>query len=470
MSDRMPMVYPVLLAGGSGTRLWPVSRELYPKQLVKFIGNDSLVQSTIKRLLPVLEAQNVRIVCGEEHYFEIARHMEDIGISADGKIIREPCGRNTAPAILLATLEILKRERDAVVCVFPADHVISDLDQFHERLASAVSLADEGYVVTFGIQPNYPEIGYGYIEGEGDLPGGALMLKRFVEKPDRPTAEKYLQSGTFFWNAGLFAFRADVMTEEFKRYQADLYYELSALTASGVLLTKENYGKLENISIDYAIMEHTTKGAVLPSNFGWSDIGSWKSLYDFLPKDKNQNVVDGDVITKDTHHCFIMGRERLVATNCLNNMVVVDTPDSVFVSDIENSRDVKRIVSELKQRGRTEHQQHRTAHYAWGSQTVLEHRSGYRADRLVIYPELTYKDGGIAGSQRHLVVVGGEIGLFCRGRSETLGVGQSMAFSDGEDVYLKSQGDSPSILLRIAIEGTGASTVSTVSGQAEQAT
>ncbi|MEJ2640369.1 MAG: mannose-1-phosphate guanylyltransferase/mannose-6-phosphate isomerase [Desulfosarcinaceae bacterium] len=449
MDELALKTYPVLLAGGSGTRLWPVSRELYPKQLVKFTGRDSLVQTTIKRLSPVLSPENIRIVCGDEHYHEIARHMDATGISSDGKVIREPCGRNTAPAILLAVLDVLKRAEDAIVCVFPADHVIREVEAFHQSLRAALRLAEAGYIVTFGIQPSYPETGYGYIEGEGDLPEGALALKRFVEKPDRETAQKYLSAGSFFWNAGMFAFKASVLVAEFQAFQADIYYELSALMASGAPLNRENYSSLPSISIDYAIMEKTSKGAVLPVDFGWSDIGSWKSLYDFLPKDENQNVVDGDVISKETHHCFILGSERLIATNHLENLVVVETPDSVFVSDIENSRDVKAIVNDLKAHGRHEYHHHRTVHYAWGSLTVLEHQRHYHVDRLTLYPNMTFKDEAGGWASRQLTAVEGSVAIFALGDEKILQAGEDARFCDGTSVYLKNPNNQPVKVLRI---------------------
>jgi mannose-1-phosphate guanylyltransferase/mannose-6-phosphate isomerase len=386
MADNKPVVFPVLLAGGVGSRLWPVSRKLFPKQLVKFIGNDSLVQSTVKRLLPTLDGENIRIVCGREHYHEIARHLEEIGISAREKIISEPCGRNTGPAILLAVMQILAQVDDAVVCIFPADHVVKDIDSFHERLNAAISLAHNGHVVTFGIEPGYPETGYGYIEGAERLKGGALVTKRFVEKPDKETAERYLRAGNFFWNSGMFAFKASVILEEFNLYQADLLEQMRKIDPAAGEVEEGAYRQLPDISIDYAIMENTRKGVVLPSDFGWSDIGTWKSLYEFLPKDSRENVIDGDVITKDTRNCLIMGHERLIATNHLHNTVVVETPDSIFVSDIDNSRDVKSIVDSLKADGREEYQHHRTRYFPWGKLALLEKGRGYKVDRLEIYP------------------------------------------------------------------------------------
>ncbi|MDZ7580016.1 MAG: mannose-1-phosphate guanylyltransferase [Deltaproteobacteria bacterium] len=307
MDDIETPLYAVLLAGGVGSRLWPVSRELTPKQLVKFIGRDSLIQATVKRLLPVMAADNIRIVCGREHRHVIIRDLQEIGIAAGGKIICEPCGRNTAPAVLLAVLKILQREKEAVVCVFPADHMIKDTAAFHDRLRSAIALADSGHVVTFGITPHYPEIGYGYIEGSGAVSDGALKTKRFVEKPDLATARQYLEAGNFFWNSGMFAFRAAVILEEFKNYQPELLHRMMALDLSGEQVEAAAYERLPDISIDYAIMEHTGKGAVLPSDFGWSDIGSWKSLYEFLPKDGDNNVIDGDVVVQETFNSFIIG-------------------------------------------------------------------------------------------------------------------------------------------------------------------
>ena len=407
MADRIRDAYGVLLAGGSGTRLWPVSRSLYPKQLAIRIGRDSLVQHTVRRLTPVLHPDRIHIVCGESHADEMARHLGEIGFHASGNIIEEPCGRNTAPAILLAVLNLMSLDPDSVLCVFPADHVIGNTRLFQDKLIQAIELARDGHIVTFGIRPGYPETGYGYIEGATEVPGGARQIKRFVEKPDRETAEAYIASGDFYWNSGMFVFRASVMADEFRTYQSGLFGQMADACRETGVPSHGDYERLPDISIDYAIMEKTNRGVLLPAEFGWSDIGSWKSLYDFLPKDEGGNVVDGDVVVRDTRDSLILGKERLIATNGLRHAVVIETPDSVFVSDMDSSRDVKDIVDQLKERGRQETVCHKTRYHSWGTVTELLQTIDYRLDRFTIDPGESYTfDIGEAGVWRLVVARG----------------------------------------------------------------
>ncbi len=448
MPDANTHIYPVLLAGGTGSRLWPVSRELYPKQLVKFIGNDSLVQSTIKRLPHSFNRDNIRIVCGREHFYEIARHLELVGLQTDGKIISEPCGRNTAPAILLSLFSIIREDADAIVCVFPADHVIKDLNKFHEMVKSSIILANKGHIVTFGIRPNYPETGYGYIEGDVDISNGARILKRFVEKPDFKTAKKYVAAGNFFWNSGMFTFSAEVILDEFQRFQPELYKQMSCLYSKEVIKI-DDYEQLPNISLDYAIMEKTEKGVVLPSDFGWSDIGSWKSLYDFIPKDEQNNVIDGDVLTKDTENCFIMGHERLIATNYLKNLAIIETPDAVFVSDLENSRDVKEIVIKLKEKERAEYQQHKTVHYAWGSRTQLERKDNYIVYRILLYPGSKYHINSKRLTSCNFTLLDGDVQVYDQGVKKRLYKEESMKLDKNKDIKLENIGNDPAVIIQI---------------------
>jgi len=445
-------VYPILLAGGTGTRLWPVSRELYPKQLVKFIGEDSLLQETIKRLPPVLEIENVKVVCGEQHFHETAKHIENLGLKPQGKLICEPSGRNTAPAILLAALHVLALEKDAVLCIFPADHVIKNLSAFHNRLNAAIKLANDGNVVTFGIQPHYPETDYGYVEGGTKVSHGALVLKRFVEKPDLPTAEKYINAGNFFWNSGMFAFKASVILSEFKTYQPEMLAKMETVFTVDKPIARKDYDQLTDISIDYAIMEKTAKGVVLPSDIGWSDIGSWKSLYDFLEKDADNNVVDGDVIVQDTRNCLILGHNRLIAASRLRDMAVVETPDSVFVSDLERSRDVKSIVAKLKDQGRREFHQHRSVNHPWGIFKPLEHSDYCTAAELTVYPNSFLKLPADKNTAYHLFVVKGQAIVSAGSKRKILKLRESITCSAEEQVRIENTKKAELFLVQLELK------------------
>lgn len=436
MKDVSLPIYPVLLAGGSGTRLWPVSRELFPKQLAKLCGEDSLVQTTIKRLSPVLDTNRIRIVCGAHHAADIGRHLQQIGIDPKDKIVSEPCGRNTAPAVLLALHRVLKEVDDAIVFIFPADHVIRHPKRFQEKLLAAARLAEAGFIVTFGIKPYYPETGYGYIEGGDPVEEGARRIRRFVEKPDRATAERYLQSGNFYWNSGMFAFRASVMAQEFERYQPDMSERFRQMMNGMTDVSMEDYASLPNVSIDVAVMENTRIGVVLPADLGWSDIGSWKSLYDFLPKDESNNVIVGDVILQQCHHCFVMTQERMIAVNGLSRIVIVETPDAVFVSDMETSRDVKEIVAVLKAQKRLQVQNHTTVTTPWGTRTTLEVRAGYQVHRLNVFPKEQVTIAPDPVRMKTLVLVDGTVQIHQNGDIRTMKLGESVSMSPSSEAEL----------------------------------
>ena len=344
-------------------------------------------------------------------------------------------------------LQVIKKENDAVFCVFPADHVIRDEGVFHERLELAVKLAEMGYIVTFGITPHYPETGYGYIEGAGEIAFGALSVKRFVEKPDLKTAEQYIDAGNYFWNSGMFTFKASVMIQELGIHHSELLHKMKQLPLEGTLVSLEDYQQLPNISIDYAVMEKTDKAAVLPSDFGWSDIGSWKSLYDFTPKDTNGNVIEGDVISENTQNSLIMGHERLIATNNIRNMVVVETPDVVFVSDLENSRDVKSIVEKLKEKGRKEYQKHKTSYHLWGTLTILEATPDFSVARRDMYPGSKCEIKTDGSTVKHLTVIKGVAKSTTNNQSMFFNAGQSLVLQENEMVILENTGDESLIVV-----------------------
>ena len=452
LSRQKKNVYSVLLAGGTGTRLWPVSRDLHPKQLVRFMGKNTLIQATIKRLEPIVDTEKIRIVCQEAHCHEVVNQIKELEIEPDGKIICEPCGRNTAPAVLLAALKIQQEEREAILCVFPADHVIDNISAFHHHVESAIRLATKGYVVSFGIQPYYPETGYGYIEGDKEISDGALSIKKFVEKPNSETAEKYIKAGNFFWNSGIFAFSVSAILEEFNRHQAQLLLAMERLIRPKGILDEKAYEQLPNISIDYAIMEKTKKGVVLPSDFKWSDIGSWKALYDFLPKDKNRNVIMGDVIVKDTENSFILSHDRLVATNQMKNTVVVETPDAVFVSDLDNSRDVKSIAQKLKKNGRKEYRKHLTTFHSWGHETVLEQSEDFKISRIIINPGSTRQVEVDPRGVKFFFVLSGRVKIKDGDQIRVFAKGDSTKISGSTLHHLENVGDGSLCMVKVEVD------------------
>lgn len=346
---------PVILSGGAGTRLWPLSWGDHPKQFLPLVTDNTMIQETLLRLKG-LEIASPIVSCGEAHRFLVAQQLTEIGINP--QIILEPMAKNTAPAIAAACCAALKQDKDAVVVVLPSDHVIKNKDVFAKAVMTAAKNAEKGSLVTFGIVPTFAATGYGYVKASGDESDGAYTLEKFVEKPCLEKAEEYIASGEYAWNSGMFVFKASTFLEELKVHSPDMArlaiesFEKAEVDKDFIRLDKESFGQIKGDSIDYAVMEKTTKGKIVKLDAGWDDVGSWSALYDISEKDENKNVVKGDVIALDTKSSYIRSSGRTVATIGLENVVVIDSEEGVLVADINKIQDVKKIAEEIKGRNK----------------------------------------------------------------------------------------------------------------------
>jgi mannose-1-phosphate guanylyltransferase/mannose-6-phosphate isomerase len=382
---------PVLLSGGSGTRLWPLSREAYPKQFLPLFGDLSLLQRTWQRL-EGLPCAAPLLVANEEHRFMVAEQMQRVGATPSALIL-EPIGRNTAPAIAVAALQAMSEGSDPVLLVLPSDHLIADEAGFRSAVLAALPAAEAGALVTFGIVPAGPETGYGYIKA---LPGqGLRSVERFVEKPDLATAEAYVASGEYFWNSGMFAFRASRYLEELGRSRPDILEHARAALAKArrdvdfLRLDKDAFAACPSDSIDYAVMEKTSAAKVLPIDVGWSDVGSWSALWSMVEQDDAGNAHRGDVIAEDCRNTLVFAEGRLVALLGLDDIVVVDTDDAVLVAHRDRVQEVKAIVSRLKRDNRSQANLHRKVHRPWGSYDGVDRGERFQVKRIMVKPGAT---------------------------------------------------------------------------------
>jgi len=415
------LVQPVVLSGGSGTRLWPLSREKYPKQLLSLVGEDSLLQATVRRVVgtPGVTLTTPMVVCNEEYRFVIAEQLRLLGES--GTVVLEPCGRNTAPALTLAALSAIKGEADPVLLVMPADHVITNVLAFQQVVSQGAALAAAGAVVTFGITPDAPETGYGYIQTGAvfgsDAAANAHTIARFVEKPNLATAQTYLDAGNYLWNSGLFMLRASVWLTALGHCRPDILAACQSAWEAGqtdgefVRVGKALFAACPSDSIDYAVMERiaaqSTAGAnsatsatlppgvVIPLQAGWSDVGAWDALWQVLPKDGHGNVLQGDVMLQDCQNTLAISEGRLVACVGVSDLVVVETADAILVSHKDKTQDVKKIVDRLKAQNRAEGSIHRKVFRPWGSYDGVDAGERFQVKRIVVKP------GGTLSLQMH---------------------------------------------------------------------
>ncbi|WP_072397346.1 mannose-1-phosphate guanylyltransferase/mannose-6-phosphate isomerase [Hyphomicrobium sp. CS1GBMeth3] len=454
-------IIPVILSGGSGTRLWPLSRSMYPKQFVSGLNGEkaSLLSAALARLAPDAGFSAPIVICNNDHRFLVREHAEQSGVVLD-TVVLEPVARNTAPAITVAALLAAKRDPEAVLAVMPSDHVIADAATFAEAVRRAADVAREGRIVLFGITPTEPHTGYGYIrkgEARSDGADAAFDVEGFYEKPDTATAERYLADGGYLWNSGIFVFRADTFLAEVARLDnrilvaARTALDKAAEDIGFLRLETTAFAKGPGISVDHAIMEKTDKAAVLPLSVGWSDLGSWSSLWEAAPHDADGNFIQGDALIEDTSNCYIRSESALISTIGVDNLVIVETPDTVLVADKSRSQDVAHFVARLRAAGRKEHEQNLRNYRPWGFFETLNIGARFQVKLLHVKP------GGILSMQmhhhrsEHWVVVQGTARVTVDGTEQLVRENESVYITATQWHRLENPGKVPLELIEVQI-------------------
>ncbi len=443
---------PIILSGGSGTRLWPLSRKMYPKQFLSLLHDQTMLQMTLSRL-DGLEHTAPTVVCNNEHRFIVAEQARQIGIE-DLSIILEPFGKNTAPAIAVSAIHATGLAEDPVLLVLSADHEIADEKAFHDAVKQALPLAEAGKLVTFGIVPKNAATGYGYIK-RGEAEGNGFVVDQFVEKPDPDTAEEYLATGEYYWNSGMFMFKAQAYLKELEKFKPDMVTNCRRAVGNirediGFLrLDPETFGNCESDSIDYAVMEKTDLACVVPMDAGWSDIGSWASLWDQAKKDKAGNTTQGDVITTNTENSFVHAESRLVATVGIKDLVIVETHDVVLVADREQAQEVKQIVEQLKREQRAEENFHRIVYRPWGSFDSVDEGDRYKVKRITVSPGARLSKQKHHHRAEHWVVVKGTARVFRNDEIFDLHENESVFIPVGATHYIENPGNIPLDIIEV---------------------
>lgn len=436
-------VTPVIMSGGSGTRLWPLSRQARPKQFLALTNQRSMLQETIKRLDKV-KKQSPIIICNEEHRFLVAEQLREIDQQAT--ILLEPIGKNTAPAVALAAFEVAKENPEGVLLVLAADHVIQNIDAFEKAISNAIVLAKQNYLVTLGILPTAPETGYGYIEQGNLLADDSYQVKQFIEKPDIEKAKHYLKTGNYYWNSGMFVFSARTYLAELEKYQPAIYQCCQKAMQSTTIdfdftrVDKSIFAECPSDSIDYAVMEKTDKAVMVTLDAGWSDIGSWSALWDTLDKDCNGNSVQGDVLLEQTKNSLIYASDRLVTTIGLEDMIVVETKDAILVATKDKIQQVKSIVNTLQQQNREVIINHTKVYRPWGFYDSIDVGERHQVKRITIKPGAKLSLQKHHHRAEHWVIVKGTAKIIKGGETYLLTEDQSTYIPIGEIHSLENPG------------------------------
>ena len=452
-------MFSVILAGGSGERFWPLSRESHPKQLLNIVGEQSLIQQTVERLLPLTPIDRIYIITNEQHAFQTLTQLAPFGFSSE-HLIAEPVGRNTAPAVALAA-ELFKDQPDEIMAIFPADHVVNDPDAFQDTLRQAEAAAQQDYLVTLGVKPTHPETGYGYILKGGDLENldNVFKVGQFTEKPDRATAEHFLKQKKYYWNCGIFAWKVSAITRELQQHAPEVIKPLAGIenhlqNAKGKFPFRtfddkgqKIFGSLPSISIDYAVMEPSQNAAVVPTSMPWNDVGAWNALDDISKTDEDGNVLSKDVYQVDCTGTLIKSDGRLIGAVGLKDMIVVDTPDALMICPKDRAQDVKQLVTQLKEKQRPETKLHATVQKPWGCYTTLDEREGYLLKRIEVLPGESLSLQSHKHRAEHWLVVSGKAEVECDDKKMILKAREATVIPKGAKHRLSNPGKKLLILI-----------------------
>lgn len=443
---------PVIMSGGSGTRLWPLSRKHKPKQFLALFGNNTMFQETLNRLSGLEDLESPIVVCNNDHRFMVAEQLQELALD-NPTIILEPIGRDTAPALAIAALQAESQGLDPILLVLAADHVIPDLNAFHAAIVLAKQQAESGLLVTFGIVPTSPNTGYGYIQA--DEKNTISKVKAFVEKPNLETAESYVASGDYYWNSGMFMFKASTLIAELERFQPDIMATCRESLNNAeqdldfIRLDEQIFKSCKAISIDYAVMEQTDKAVVVPLDAGWNDVGSWSSLWECAEQDSDNNVLKGDVMTDAVQHSYIHSEHRLVTVLGLDNIVVVETADAVMVAHKDSAQNVKNIVNRLNQAKRTEAENHRLCYRPWGYYDSIDNGERFQVKRITVNPGASLSLQMHHHRAEHWVVVKGAAEVICGDKTILLSENESTYIPVGQKHRLHNPGRVPLQIIEV---------------------